>query len=283
MRVTLGVGVTRAGVDELITGLWTFANILGLLTDEIGERTPNLGVQVDGLVIKDGGIPEAAVTAHEAALAILESQIVDGGILARLAAAETVVGDWTFNAQILAKARVFAFELAVANDQAFVANVTGDTTGRWQVSADGSMAWGDGSASRDTNLFRNAADELKTDDAFSVGGALTALAGLELGISSYSLSAQANNRATGGVVVQRISLVGAQSLSGFVAPAGVGVLFVSTGVTGSALTLLHESASSTAANRIVCPGAANFALPTQGGVLLYYDDVSSRWRFVGHT
>ena len=51
MRVTLGVGVTRAGVDELITGLWTFANILGLLTDEIGERPHNLGVQVNGLVI----------------------------------------------------------------------------------------------------------------------------------------------------------------------------------------------------------------------------------------
>ncbi len=75
MQIGLGIGVTRLGVNETITGLWSFANVLGLLVDDIGERTPNLGVAVDGLVIKDSGIPEAAVTAHEAALAILMSQI----------------------------------------------------------------------------------------------------------------------------------------------------------------------------------------------------------------
>lgn len=46
-------------------------------------------------------VPEAAVTQHEAALSIAESQIPDGSILARLAAAETVTGQWTFDDKIL--------------------------------------------------------------------------------------------------------------------------------------------------------------------------------------
>ena len=42
-------------------------------------------------------IPEAAVTDHESALAIAESQITDGSILARVAANESISGTWTFS------------------------------------------------------------------------------------------------------------------------------------------------------------------------------------------
>lgn len=42
-------------------------------------------------------IPESAVTAHQAALSIAETQIPDGSILARVAANETIQGAWTFN------------------------------------------------------------------------------------------------------------------------------------------------------------------------------------------
>ncbi len=34
------------------------------------------------------------------------------------------------------------------------------------------MLWGDGAAAADTNLYRSAADVLKTDDALSIGGAV---------------------------------------------------------------------------------------------------------------
>ena len=40
----------------------------GIKTDVIAESTGGAGVTVDGLLIKDSGIPEAAVTAHEAAI-----------------------------------------------------------------------------------------------------------------------------------------------------------------------------------------------------------------------
>lgn len=44
-------------------------------------------------------ITEGSITQHEAALTILESQITDGSILARLADNETVTGSWTFTGQ----------------------------------------------------------------------------------------------------------------------------------------------------------------------------------------
>lgn len=53
------------------------------------------------------------------------------------------------------------------------ARVTGDTTGRLTVFADGKHEWGPGNATRDTNLYRNAANVLKTDDSFIVGIDLT--------------------------------------------------------------------------------------------------------------
>jgi hypothetical protein len=52
----------------------------------------------------------------------------------------------------------------------FGAGITGDTLARWIVLADGKLEWGPGNAARDTNLYRSAADTLKTDDTFEVAG-----------------------------------------------------------------------------------------------------------------
>lgn len=62
---------------------------------------------------------------------------------------------------------------AAVGNNAYMANVTGDAQYRYQVLADGKVQWGDGSATPDTNLYRSAADTLRTDDALSVGGLLT--------------------------------------------------------------------------------------------------------------
>lgn len=45
--------------------------------------------------------------------------------------------------------------------------VTGDSVDRFRLAANGRMEWGSGSATRDTNLYRSAANTLKTDDVFS--------------------------------------------------------------------------------------------------------------------
>jgi hypothetical protein len=51
--------------------------------------------------------------------------------------------------------------------------VDGEANTRWGVRADGFQAWGDGTLSRDTNLYRSAANTLATDDNFEVGQNLT--------------------------------------------------------------------------------------------------------------
>lgn len=47
-----------------------------------------------------------------------------------------------------------------------------DTQNRFQVRGDGQLSWGSGSATTDTNLYRSAADTLKTDDSFQAVGSL---------------------------------------------------------------------------------------------------------------
>ena len=49
---------------------------------------------------------------------------------------------------------------------------TADSSFRFSSSSDGVMAWGDGTATYDTNLYRSAANELKTDDSLVVVGTI---------------------------------------------------------------------------------------------------------------
>jgi hypothetical protein len=64
---------------------------------------------------------------------------------------------------------VFTMIQSAANRALMGAGVTGDTQRRVVHQADGLIEWGDGSATRDTNLYRSAADILATDDELLVG------------------------------------------------------------------------------------------------------------------
>lgn len=55
-------------------------------------------------------------------------------------------------------------------DTAFAANITGDSNFRFKVTRDGKIWWGPGNAGQDTNLYRDAADRLRTDDDLVVAG-----------------------------------------------------------------------------------------------------------------
>lgn len=57
----------------------------------------------------------------------------------------------------------------VGTNASYVTRISGDTNDRWQMRFDGTLQWGSGSLSPDTNLYRSAADTLKTDDTFNVG------------------------------------------------------------------------------------------------------------------
>lgn len=53
----------------------------------------------------------------------------------------------------------------------FRARVTADAQARFTINADGPLEWGSGAAALDTNLYRSAANQLRTDDAFAIGAA----------------------------------------------------------------------------------------------------------------
>lgn len=65
---------------------------------------------------------------------------------------------------------------AAAGDPIIYGLVTGDTIARFVVDSGGVMVWGPGGGTaRDTNLYRSAANVLKTDDSFEAGASIKAI------------------------------------------------------------------------------------------------------------
>ena len=66
-------------------------------------------------------------------------------------------------------------DLASAASQALGTKVAADSQFRLAVDAGGKLVWGSGSATGDTNLYRSAANTLKTDDTFVASGGVVTL------------------------------------------------------------------------------------------------------------
>ena len=83
--------------------------------------------------------------------------------------------------------------------------------------------------------------------------------------------------------ILRVAPTGSVTITGFVAPSGSASRLVWV-INASANTLSIANngsvGSSTAANRVLCPSSADFSIPTQSGVLLWYDATSTRWRII---
>ena len=80
--------------------------------------------------------------------------------------------------------------------------VTTDSNNRFKLEQNGVMSWGSGSAAVDTNLYRNAASELKTDDDFTSTGVITGAA----------VASNGSVTAAGAMTATNISLSGANGL-----------------------------------------------------------------------
>ena len=95
-------------------------------------------------------------------------------------------------------------------------------------------------------------------------------------------SGTANNIDCGaGTTLCRISY-GTVTITGFAAGTDGQVMDV-VYVGSSSLTVTHQGGTSTAANRMILPGAASWTFASGGGLRLYYDGASSRWRAIGPT
>lgn len=63
-------------------------------------------------------------------------------------------------------AAMLLMQNGTAGATAIQTGLTGEGVNRYSMNTSGRMDWGSGSATRDTNLYRTAADKLKTDDMF---------------------------------------------------------------------------------------------------------------------
>lgn len=82
-----------------------------------------------------------------------------------------------------------------ASSRALQVGLQSDSVNRFSLEASGLMEWGaGGGTARDTNLYRSAADTLRTDDTFS---ALSLVAGTSTDVIGTALSVIRNNAAVG--------------------------------------------------------------------------------------
>lgn len=99
------------------------------------------------------------------------------------------------------------------------ARITSDANPRFTLNADGSMEWSDGTAAIDTNLYRSAANVLKTDDTFQALAVQLPNTGLVQGRNAANSAYLDALQVTGSNVVQ---LGSASSVAGVVAATSAG-------------------------------------------------------------
>ena len=150
-----------------LTGDWDIGNGRKLKLERIDARDGNgISLYDDGgnavLTLVDGGGAVMRKAASGALLDLGTYSITEGSNTFK-------TGFWrgSGDEQVL-------FIIVAANDfnTAFSGGVNGDTYRRFTMRVDGLINWGPGNAATDTNLYRNAANELKTDDSLVVAGTL---------------------------------------------------------------------------------------------------------------
>lgn len=67
-----------------------------------------------------------------------------------------------------------ARKFTTVSDTAVEIGVSGGATPNFTIDTGGKLNWSSGSATADTNLYRSAADTLKTDDSLIIVGSITA-------------------------------------------------------------------------------------------------------------
>lgn len=107
-------------------------------------------------------------------------------------------------ADVLKTDDAFQISRSSVGSQALETFVAGDANIRYRLWPDGKMEWGDGTLARDTNLYRSAADVLKTDDTLLIAGGLQVQSA---GIFSFGASGNSAFRAAvNGDAVSRITV-----------------------------------------------------------------------------
>jgi hypothetical protein len=87
-------------------------------------------------------------------------------------------------------------------DRVKVTRAPANATNRFEVYSDGDLWWGNGTDAVDTNLYRSAADTLKTDDTLLIGGFVSLAPGGNI-VSGGFVTCEGYFNATGNTVGYR--------------------------------------------------------------------------------
>lgn len=140
------------------------------------ESGGNAGTNFAILRYDDTGVLLGTTWAAERSTGNINLGAAAGGRSARLAAVWGTSGHHGFSAQPSAtpgSGAAFDAQMTLTTERAFQSTVANDANRRFVIFTDGKHEWGDGTATRDVNLYRNAADQLRTDDAMIVQTKLT--------------------------------------------------------------------------------------------------------------
>jgi hypothetical protein len=127
------------------------------------------------------------------------------------------------------------------------------------------------------------ADNVSVDSVgitFADGTTLTTANPSNVVVSPAEITADQNDYSLPTADVVRLSASAARNVTGFAAgSSGRALLLVNVG--SFAITLKHQSTSSSAANRLVVPWAGDYVMDANGGAaLVIYDATTQRWRVV---
>jgi hypothetical protein len=141
-----------------------------------------------------------------------------------------------FNLEVDGLVRIERLGVAAA----FRVAITGEASQRFEIASTGTLNWGSGAIAPDTNLFRSAADILKTNDSFEIGTTLRIVGGANASIGRATLVA-------GTVTVNNTKVTAASNIMlTCQTPGGApGFLRISARVVGTSFTILSSSATDT--------------------------------------
>lgn len=97
----------------------------------------------------------------------------DNGRVTSTVISDGAHGFYAKTSGIVAGFAAFAAQQGASGDRVFDFRVSTDTVSRMVMDTTGRIDWGSGSATRDTSLYRSAANVLKTDNTFKTGASVT--------------------------------------------------------------------------------------------------------------
>lgn len=132
----------------------------------------------------------------------------------------------------------FSAKRTNSTDLLLAGRVGAEGNDRFSVTQAGGMSWGPGSAATDTNLYRSAANTLKTDDALDVAGTLNATGAATLGAT---LAVTGNTTLSGDLTVSGIG----KNIHAYVSAGGGETRVSTTTLTASAALQASLAANAT--------------------------------------